>query len=57
MLTVLLAEGIEGVYGDPPRPPTLGQAVHFGAGLGNPPPYFGVGQHKKTCFKSDLDGL
>ena len=25
-------------------------------GCRDPPPYFEVGKHKKTCFRSELDG-
>ena len=32
--------------GYPPPHPTLGLPVHFGVGLA-PPPYFGIGKHKK----------
>ena len=28
----------------------------LGWGVGDPPPYFEVGKHKKTCFRSELDG-
>ena len=28
----------------------------LGWGVGTPPPYFGVGKHKKTCFRSELGG-
>ena len=31
-------------------PPTLGQPVHYGARVGTPPPYYGVGKTQKNMF-------
>ena len=45
---------IYGKYAIPP-PPMLGQPVHFGTGLGTPPPYFGVEKHKKIGLRVSSD--
>ena len=46
---------IYGQYAHFPPPHTWPTGALWGK-VRYPPPYFGVGKHKKTCFRSELDG-